>query len=534
MKHLSATATSFSRVEYLRSCYEPRLNPMGFDWGSVLQSDPSEKKLFLPWVCKQVLSGGVLPGDLASVRTVLAHFSTSKQTLSAQSFSTIVGSYPSWQVLSAAITEAQQITDAQQFNLSPELAVHGRRLEHGKDYSYLHVDAAFSVTQILSSKGAAELCNYSHWPFVKNSAGSDQTFRTPQSVFLIESFGQKYYLRDSGAMESSSTENPFFCSGYSFNLDAARVLRQIPERVLIANPLLHKPVLKHLLPDPSTCSNDYLEAVVGVRPDFLRNVPAFRKTPAMCLRAVNADGESYRWVPNEIRNSELLVRAIASNGAALKLIDPSLRSKALCELALFSPQNQSRYANTRSNPAFEAVPQALRTRDLCARVLEFYGAELSKVPDALLDESLVSIAARNCPSVLSLVDGNLISQSLLVELVSRSGSALFDVPQGLRSPDVCLAAIAQGEGSLRHVPYELRTPELCELAVRTKAEVAWVPEHLMTPDFCDRYVAQHPDLSFAFHEESQPHPELKAAYARAAQSSVVRSRNVSAQSPGMA
>lgn len=281
------------------------------------------------------------------------------------------------------------------------------------------------------------------------------------------------------------------------------VLCHVPERLrtreLCEVAVHNRPLAIFSVPE-TVLDEPLVVKAVSAHGALLRHVPEPLRTEQVCVAAVEAGGE-IDFVPSALRTEAIalaLVRsgrsliraltaprteavcraAVARDGSELGHVPQSLRSPALCVLAVKTrPEAVSHWpaAYRRSEPhlvaAVEANPQVLRclekdekTWEVCRAAVRRLGMMLSAVPAEQRDEDLYEAA---------------------VSATEAWWSVEF-LPPEARSPQVLHAALRRDPGQLRHVPHPELTPELCAIAVEAGGDQVW---RLVPKDIRDATVA---------------------------------------------
>ncbi len=138
----------------------------------------------------------------------------------------------------------------------------------------------------------------------------------------------------------------------------------------------------------------------------LRQVPADRRTPALCLEAVRESAWNLQQVPDGSMTEEICLEAVRQDGGQL-----------------------------------EHVPARFRTKEVCMAAVRQDGAALEFVPDALKTPETCMLAVQSMPGALTFV------------------------PERLKTPEMCAEALAGAAPSyrdelLRHVPARMQAEVL--------------------------------------------------------------------------
>jgi hypothetical protein len=137
-----------------------------------------------------------------------------------------------------------------------------------------------------------------------------------------------------------------------------------------------------------------------------QDIPTDKRTPEICLAAVNHYGIALQYVPEKMRTAEICLAAVNHYGIALQYVPEDKRSPEICLAAV-----------SRSGEAIIHVPEDKRSPEIC-------------------------LAA-----------------------VSRSWEAIIYIPEDKRSPQICLAAVRESGGAIIYIPKHERSPEICFTAL---------------------------------------------------------------------
>lgn len=284
------------------------------------------------------------------------------------------------------------------------------------------------------------------------------------------------------------------------------LLRELPEH-LLTDELVAAHQRKHSLADldlpaPFLKDQDYRFAI-ECAPMDLERVPAVRKTPALCMYAVQQDGKALQFVPQELITEDMCLLALGTaNLNSIQDFIPAHCKKG--ELAQVFPLLSGRGTLDKiprkkrtkavwrslamSEPSWlqkDEFPEELRTLELCMTIVAYNGYALEHVPEEFRTKELCLTAILNDAIALSSLPEEQRTRELCMAAVANDGRALQYVPEDLRSEELCLVAVASGDYSLSEVPEGFRTPELCSLAVEHSAlNLEYVPDELKTMELC--------------------------------------------------
>jgi hypothetical protein len=205
-------------------------------------------------------------------------------------------------------------------------------------------------------------------------------------------------------------------------------------------------------------------------------IPEDQRTLKICLTAVQKNGNDLRYVPEELRISEIYLAAV-QNGYALQKVPKNMKTNAICWAAVqrdglaleFVPENLRTtgicmIAMGQNRRAFKFVPEQIKMRLNCLAFVQQEGCMLEYVPEKLKTLEMCLSAVQQQGLALRYVPENLKTTEICGAAVQQNGLALQDVPENKRTPEICLAAVQKDGNSLKYVPVNLRTLEMCLLA----------------------------------------------------------------------
>jgi hypothetical protein len=229
---------------------------------------------------------------------------------------------------------------------------------------------------------------------------------------------------------------------------------------------------------------------------YIKYIPEELRTSEICLAAVQQDGEALEHVPDRLRTPEICLAAVKRHGLALLDVPDKLKTPELCLISIRKNSYALNYvpeelrtpefylsAVQQNGDALNYVPDRLRTPELCLAAVEKNGNALRYVPHELRTPELCLIAVQENGHAIQDVPKELRTPEFYLSAVQQNGDALNYVPHRLRTPELCLIAVKQNGNALNYVPYELRTPELCLIAVQQYGyAIQGVPYELRTPE----------------------------------------------------
>jgi hypothetical protein len=197
--------------------------------------------------------------------------------------------------------------------------------------------------------------------------------------------------------------------------------------------------------------------------------------------ALRQNGQSMKYVPNDLRTEELCKFAVHHDGIALKYVPDVLRTQEMCRIAV-----------SHNGRALEHVPKKRRTVEICRIAVAQNGRALAYVPERLCAEEICKIAVTRNGGSLQYVPWDLRTEEICRRAVAHDGWALQYVPRALRTKEMCCIAVARAGFALKHVPADLLTEKVCRIAVAQKGNaLGYAPKILRTKVMCRIAVAQN-------------------------------------------
>lgn len=231
--------------------------------------------------------------------------------------------------------------------------------------------------------------------------------------------------------------------------------------------------------DQPKSRDQWFRAVSDV-PGMLAKVPEHLLSERMCIAAANRDGAALRQVPESLRTRAVCDAALATDPRAIMWVPPHLID-----------EHMALHVVSRSALALQGVPTHLRTPAVCSlavsmmRANDIDGQVVGAFPKWIYNSlgnpdsegyALMRQALTASPDALTQVQeirGDVLSEELLFASVSRWGYTLVHVPPERRTDAMYIAAVEAHGTMLAHVPPALVTRELCASAVRASVREAW-------------------------------------------------------------
>lgn len=141
----------------------------------------------------------------------------------------------------------------------------------------------------------------------------------------------------------------------------------------------------------------------------------------MCLAAVKQDGQTLRFVPENVKCLTICYAAVKQHGWALRDVPDNLKDRAMCL-------------------------QSVRTS----------GDSLMFVPERFLDDEISECLTINDEghetNILSMLPDHVKTYEKCMQSVKRDGQMLKNVPDCHKDKDICLTAVKNDSDALRYVP----------------------------------------------------------------------------------
>lgn len=218
---------------------------------------------------------------------------------------------------------------------------------------------------------------------------------------------------------------------------------------------------------------------------------------------------------------EALLRALVSEAVGLDFVADSWRTKAVCLAAVESDGEDLAEvparamdaeiveAAARSAPeSIRHAPPRLRTREACRAAVEGDPECLRFVPEGVLEPEWAEAAVAAVPRLLADTPERLRTRKACLSAVSSDPSLLRFVPDAALDESVALAFLSAG-GRLSGLPGRLRTRSVC-LASPSAPGRGEIPDPLLSdPGFAFDLVGRHPGaLALVSSAARRGHPEI--------------------------
>lgn len=215
----------------------------------------------------------------------------------------------------------------------------------------------------------------------------------------------------------------------------------------------------------------------------LAKIRKHRRTAELCDAAVAECGMALGAVPEALRTSDLVWKAIRNRGDAIQYVIGT----PLCTPELLMA------AVTSESSGLSEIPEDISTLDLYTAAVRTCGSNLSVVPENLRTRKMYKQAGRTEYMDLSVVPYRYRTRKMCTDLLKNGAIVLKDVPVEFRTADLCRIAVNQPNGhSLEHVPLDIRDQDMCLLAVRNDGrELKDVPMEFRTSSMCMAAVQQN-------------------------------------------
>jgi Domain of unknown function (DUF4116) len=219
--------------------------------------------------------------------------------------------------------------------------------------------------------------------------------------------------------------------------------------------------------------------------------------------AIEQNGWTLKFIPEEHRTPELCRIAVEQNGWALSCISEEQRTPELCRLAV-----------EQDGQALSVVPAQLKKPELCGLAVRQNGLALLDVPEDHKTPELCILAVEQNGQALEHVPGQHRTPELCCIAIEQNGFALGFIPKEQRTPELCRMAVEQEGRALLYVIHNYKTPQLCSLAIKQNGEaLQFVPAKLKKLELCRIAIEQNGmALKFVPHDlksSSSKRPRLK-------------------------
>ena len=222
------------------------------------------------------------------------------------------------------------------------------------------------------------------------------------------------------------------------------------------------------IPDGLWDDPDFCLKAVALDGYCLKFMPESLKTYDVCLNAVQSRFISLQWVPSEIIDEALVLKAIeASNGynmSALSYVPQHLFTHKVCETAMST-----------GTWAYAHIPDRMKTAKFTNQALEFCSSMIKYIPKKHFTRELMLAQASRYPYCFDSLPDEYQNAEFALECLRLNGNYLERIPYSLRTYEMCLAAVSCGKDVIRYVPPKHHTEELLAAAVQySRNAIEWV------------------------------------------------------------
>lgn len=246
-------------------------------------------------------------------------------------------------------------------------------------------------------------------------------------------------------------------------------------------------------------TRDLCEVAVHNHPSAIFGVPETVLDEPLVVKAVSAHGKLLRHLPEQLRTEQVCIAAVEAGGE-IDFVPAALRTEAIalalvrsgCSLmhALTAPRTEAvcRAAVARDGSELGHVPQSLRSPALCVLAVKTKPDAIRHWPAVYRrsEPHLVAAVEAN-PEVLRCLEKHEKTWEVCRAAVRRCGTLFAAVPVELRDDDVWEAAVSATSHpcSVEHLPPEARTPQVLHAALhRDPRQLRDVPHPELTPEMC--------------------------------------------------
>jgi hypothetical protein len=205
----------------------------------------------------------------------------------------------------------------------------------------------------------------------------------------------------------------------------------------------------------------------------LFNVPEDHRSYAVCLAAVQKDGDYLEDVPIEHRDSQIIEKAIRQNGRSLRFVPENQRTYELCLLAMHNCGYLSH------------VPERFRDKQMYIAYCGSGSYDRIELHNSLKSYDVYMAIIENYPLFILKVPESERTDEMWLKAISKWGYLISDLPESRLSRDFCLAAVrASGPQviSFECIKEEFLDEELYIAALENRDDAQDI--HLNMPDHC--------------------------------------------------
>jgi len=214
-----------------------------------------------------------------------------------------------------------------------------------------------------------------------------------------------------------------------------RVLKNIIEKYKTDNNINENKVHKDLLKSPlriKLITSETLKLLCildnPLNLEYINNA-----TFELCLRAVEINGLSLKFVPNEYKNEELCIKAIKQNSLSIEYVPLTILNEEICLEAI-----------KKNIKVFKIIPTEKKNVKICIEAVKKDGLLIEYVPL------------------------NILNEEICIEAVKKNVEAFKQVPRMFMNNEICIIAIKKNYLMIEFIPKEKIDEEIEKIFILNK------------------------------------------------------------------
>jgi len=211
-----------------------------------------------------------------------------------------------------------------------------------------------------------------------------------------------------------------------------RVLKNIIEKYKTDNNINENKVHKDLLKSPlriKLITSETLKLLCildnPLNLEYINNA-----TFELCLRAVEINSLSLKFVPNEYKNEELCIKAVKQNSLSIEYVPLTILNEEICLEAI-----------KKNVKIFKIIPTEKKNVKICIEAVKKDGLLIEYVP-------------------LNILNGE-----ICIEAVKKNVEAFKQVPRMFMNNEICIIAVKKNGLMIQFIPKEKINEEIGKIAV---------------------------------------------------------------------
>lgn len=214
-------------------------------------------------------------------------------------------------------------------------------------------------------------------------------------------------------------------------------------------------------------------------------IPEERYTPLLCDMAILGNGGNIKYIPEGLRNDEIITSSLCKYGDALEFLPEEKKNYENCLAAVRG-----------DNYALHFVPEKYLTEDLC-RIAVDTGAKMFEefeTPDSISIFEKIPY-----PDIIkegiSLLEPHL-NRDKLLEVIEKDPACLKYIPDNYKTKSFYNKAVKTNGWALEHVPEDMKTKKMCRNAKKASSDLEYAYLDIVS-------FVPFPDVALEYMKEAQ-------------------------------